>query len=220
MILEIDNVELSFGTKRILSGIYLKGETGKVTTILGSNGCGKSCLLQVIFGSLNPKYKLVRLNKKPILKPLYLTKKVSFLSQHGFVPKGLKLITVFKFLKVSWNEFAVTFNSFEAYKNKKVKLLSGGERRIVETYLILKGKSNIVLLDEPFSHIAPLYIEKIKLLITEVKKQKVIIITDHMYQHVIELADSIYLLKDGHSKLINDLKDLEFYNYLNIGSMD
>ena len=67
---ELDNVELYFKNKRILNGIYLKAETGKVTAILGSNGCGKSCLLNIAFGSLKPKYMLIRLNNKPLLKPL------------------------------------------------------------------------------------------------------------------------------------------------------
>ena len=48
-ILEIDSVELSFGDRRILSGVYLAVETGGVTAVLGRNGCGKSCLIR-IFG--------------------------------------------------------------------------------------------------------------------------------------------------------------------------
>ena len=71
MPLEIDNVELYFKTKTIIRGVYLKAETGKITGLLGSNGCGKSCLLKIIFGSLTPKYKLIRVNNKPILKSLY-----------------------------------------------------------------------------------------------------------------------------------------------------
>ena len=49
MTAEIDNVELYFKEKRILSGIYLKAETGKVTAILGSNGSGKSCFAKYYF---------------------------------------------------------------------------------------------------------------------------------------------------------------------------
>lgn len=70
MIFELDNVELNFKSKRILSGVYIKAETGKVTAILGRNGCGKSSILNITFGNLKPKYKLVRLNQKPVLKPL------------------------------------------------------------------------------------------------------------------------------------------------------
>ena len=59
MIFEIDNVELYFKNKRILNGIYLKAETGKVTAILGRNGCGKSSLLDIAFGTLKSKYKWI-----------------------------------------------------------------------------------------------------------------------------------------------------------------
>jgi len=55
LIFELDNVELYFKNKRILNGIYLKAETGKVTAILGENGCGKSSLLNIAFGNLKPK---------------------------------------------------------------------------------------------------------------------------------------------------------------------
>ena len=51
-------------------------------------------------------------------------------------------------------------------------MFSGGERRLIETYIILKSKANIILLDEPFSHISPLYIEKIKKIINSEKKRK------------------------------------------------
>ncbi|EGV42646.1 ABC transporter ATP-binding protein [Bizionia argentinensis JUB59] len=219
MILEIDNVELYFKEKRILNGIYLKAETGKVTGILGSNGCGKSCLLNIIFGTLKPKYKLVRLDSKPILKPLYKTKLAHFLPQLPIAPNGLKLDTAFKLFKVDWQEFSTIFESFAIYKNFKFRELSGGERRVVETYLLLKSPVKIVLLDEPFSHVAPLYIEVIKQLISEEKKRKIIIITDHLYRDIIDTSDNLYLIKNGHSKLITDLKTLEDYKYISENSL-
>ena len=216
MILEIDNVELNFSEKRILNGIYLRAETGKVTSMLGSNGCGKSCLLQIIFGSLKPKYKLIRLNKEPVLKPLYLTGKVSLLPQHHFTPNQTKIATVFKLLKVDWFSFVSEFPKFEIFKNKRFNRLSGGERRVIEIYLILKKASQIVLLDEPFNGVAPLYIETIKAIINQEKKHKIIILTDHRYDEVIDVSDTIYLIKNGCSKLINDLSELKDYQYLSL----
>ncbi|MCK0177885.1 ATP-binding cassette domain-containing protein [Flavobacteriaceae bacterium S0862] len=199
MILEIDNVELNFNYKRILSGIYLKAETGRVVGILGSNGCGKTSLLNIIFGNIQPKYKLVRIGKKPILKPLYLTKLVKYLPQHTFL-LNLKLPSIFKLFHVDWEGFILHLPAFSKYKKTKINRLSGGEQRFVEIYLILKSNSDIVLLDEPFSHIAPLQIEKIKQLISIEKLEKIIIITDHLYSHIIETSDEIYLLKNGCSK--------------------
>lgn len=220
MIFEIDNVELYFKEKCILNGIYLKAETGKITGILGSNGCGKSCLLSIAFGDLKPKYKLVRIDEKPILKPLYQTKLASYLPQYHFIPNAFKTKTVFKLFNVDWDDFVKSFESFAMYKNIKFGKLSGGERRIVELYITLKCSKKMALLDEPFSHIAPLYLEKIKTLLEEEKQNKAIIITDHMYRHIISVSDTMYLLKNGSTKLINDLKELEDYKYLSMGALD
>jgi len=219
MVLEIDNVELNFSNKCILNGIYLKAETGKVTGILGHNGCGKSSLLQIIFGSLKSKYKLIRIDKTPVLKPLYQTQLIKYLSQYNAIPKQLKLSTVFKLYHVDWNHFEDEFRVFSKYKKQKFKILSGGEKRFIEIYLTLKSPSKIILLDEPFSHLAPLYIEAIYTLIHQEKEHKTIIITDHMYRHIIDISDTIYLIKNGATKLINDLTELEDYKYLSSGSL-
>ncbi|MBC3844908.1 ABC transporter ATP-binding protein [Winogradskyella echinorum] len=219
MIFELDNVELYFKNKRILNGIYLKAETGQVTAILGRNGCGKSSLLNIAFGNLKPKYKLIRLNSKPLLKPLYLTGLTKYLPQYNFIPSGIKLSFVFKLYQLDWDSFTENFEAFSIYKSSKLKALSGGERRIVETYIILKTKSDIVFLDEPFSHLSPLHIETVKQMIAEEKEHKVIIISDHLYQHIIEVSDTIYLLKNGATKKIEKLTELEDYKYLSEGSL-
>ena len=219
MIFELDNVELYFKNKRILNGIYLKAETGKVTDILGSNGSGKSCLLNIAFGNLKPKYKLVRLDNKPLLKPLYTTGFAKYLPQYNFIPNGFKLSFVFKLYNLSWSVFIESFEALSIYEDSKFSALSGGERRIIETYIILKTKSQIVFLDEPFSHLSPLHIETVKQMIVKEKEQKAIIISDHMYQHIIDTSDSIYLLKNGTTKKIEKLIELQDYNYLSEGSL-
>ena len=192
----------------------MKAEVGKTTAILGSNGCGKSCLLNIVFGNLKSKYKLVRLDNKPILKPLYKMGLVKFLPQYHFIPNRMRLPNIFKLYDLNWEAFISKFESFSKYQGEKIGHLSGGERRIVETYIILKSKSKLVLLDEPFSHIAPIFVEHIKQIISEEKKHKAIIITDHLYKHIIDAADSIYLLKNGTTKKIEHLAELEDYKYI------
>lgn len=219
MLLEVDNVELYFKQKRILSGIYLKAETGVVTGVLGRNGSGKSCLLQIIFGSLKPKYKLVRLNGTPYLKPLFKSGKIKYLPQHNYLPKNLKLKTSFQLYHVDWLEFITVFEEFKGLEQRNPRSFSGGQLRLIETFLILKSNSEIVLLDEPFSHLSPLHIERIKTLIEEEKLTKTILITDHMYRRIIETSDNIYLLNNGCTKLINNLSELEDYKYLSEGSL-
>ncbi|MFR8223494.1 MAG: ATP-binding cassette domain-containing protein [Alistipes shahii] len=63
-ILEIDSAELAFGERRILSGVYLLVETGGVTAVLGRNGCGKSCLMKILSGSLKAGFCSMRIDGK------------------------------------------------------------------------------------------------------------------------------------------------------------
>jgi ABC-type multidrug transport system ATPase subunit len=215
MIFEIDNIELSFTGKRILNGIYLKAETGQITGILGSNGSGKTSLLNIFFGNLEPKYKLIRINSEPVLKPLYQTKLVAYLPQHHFIPKALKVDSLFKLFKVSWNEFTTHFETFGHYRKIKFEKLSGGERRLIETYIILKSNVKLVLLDEPFTHLSPIYIATIKALIEKEQKEKAIVITDHMYKHILDLANAIYFIQHGNSKLLHEKEELVNLKYIN-----
>lgn len=214
MLFELDNVELYFKNKRILNGIYLKAETGKVTGILGRNGCGKTSLLDIAFGNLKPKYKLIRIDSKPLLKPLYKTGFVKYLPQYDSAPKDFKLYRLFKVFELNWDTFSERFEEFLIYKNYKFGNLSGGQRRFIETYIILKTKSEIVFLDEPFNGISPLMIEGVKALITEEKIKKILVVTDHKYENVINISDNLYLLNNGTTKLINKFSELEDYGYL------
>ena len=216
MILEADSIELSFDDKKILYGVYLKAEKGKITGVLGRNGSGKTCLLRIIFGDLMPKYKSIRLNGKHFQKPIFTTNKIAYLPQHKLLPNSISLKKAFNLFNQNWIEFINHFESFSRYNNSKCNQLSSGELRVVETYLILNSDKEIIMLDEPFSFIAPLYVEKFKTLIQEKKHKSAIVVTDHFYHQILDISDSIYFLKDGYSKLINSKEDLENEGYLNI----
>ena len=215
MTFEIDNIELDFGGEHILSGIYLKAETGMITGILGTNGTGKTSLLKIIFGSLQPIHKLIRIDKRAYLKPLFTSGLVKYLPQHSIIPSYLRIDKVFELYKVDWKEFLSHFPEFSEYQKSRSGQLSGGQQRVVETFLSLKSPSILVLLDEPFTHLAPVFIEKFQELLQEEKKKKAIIITDHMYHHILETADELYLLKNSCSKYIKNPRELEEYSYLN-----
>lgn len=219
MIFEIDNIELNHGGKQILNGIYLKAETGKITGILGNNGTGKSSLLNIIFGNLQPLHKLIRINSQVYIKLLFSSGLVKYLPQQRLIPPYLQIDKVFKLYKVNWKDFLVDFPEFSIYRKSRMHEVSSGQQRTLETYLILKTPSQLLLLDEPFSHLSPLSIEKFQHLLQEEKKRKAILITDHRYYHVIQTADELYLLKNGCSQYIIDPLELEEYRYLNPNSL-
>ena len=214
-LLEIDNVALTFGQVDILKAIYFKAEIGKVTGILGSNGSGKTSLLRIVFGELKPHNKLIRLDNKPILTPLYKTGIIKYLPQFHIIPKNLSLKSCFSYFETSLDDFLIDFPNFKSQGKFRFSKFSGGEKRLIETYLILKSTANIILLDEPFSHLAPVYIQQLKKLIEIEKKNKIIIITDHLYNHVLDISDDLYLLKDGWSRLLKSPVELIHHKYLN-----
>ncbi|MCK0190219.1 ATP-binding cassette domain-containing protein [Arenibacter sp. F20364] len=215
MTLEIDSVDLEFDGNKILYGIYLKSELGKVTGILGRNGSGKTSLLRILFGDLRPKYKNIRINGKCLPKPLYRTGKIGYLPQHPLLPKHLRVKRVFELFNLSWEQFIIHFESFIEYSQTRIKDLSSGEVRVIETYVILLSNKEIILLDEPFSFIAPVYVEKFKSLINSVRKRSIIILTDHFYKDILTVSDTVYLLKNGCSKKIEDEKELKREGYTN-----
>ncbi|MEA4839548.1 MAG: hypothetical protein VB110_00915 [Bacteroidales bacterium] len=71
------------------------------------------------------------------------------------------------------------------------------------------------MLDEPFSPVMPVYIETIKRLIVREKEKKGIIVTDHLYQNIIDISDSLYVINDGKTYLTKSVQDLETLGYIN-----
>tara|TARA_R110000787_G_scaffold15038_3_gene46280 strand:+ start:2075 stop:2731 length:657 start_codon:yes stop_codon:yes gene_type:complete len=213
-VLEVDNIEVVFGKNSILNAVYFKAETGKITGVLGSNGCGKTSLLRIIFGEYIPKNKLIRIDSKPILKPLYKNHSIQYLPQFNFIPNRFSLKKTFYLYNLNFSEFVKLFSEFVNFEHTKLHELSGGERRLIEVYVTLKSNTEIILLDEPFSYLSPIYNEILKKIIQEEKENKIIIVTDHMYQNILDISDDVYLLKDGWGKQIKSHEELVRYNYI------
>ena len=214
MKLEIDNVELYFKQKQILKGIYLKAETGSVTAVLGRNGCGKSVLFKILFGSLRAKSKLIRVNNTAVLRALFTVYATKLLPQHALAPRHLKVKKLFQMYEVDWGQFIQNFEGFDSYQNLRFRYLSGGQQRLIEAYLVLMSPGKIVILDEPFSGLAPIHAERLATLITQEKTHKVILISDHRYDMILDLADDIYLIKNGCSYPVKDEAQLRAMQYL------
>nr|WP_291870596.1 ATP-binding cassette domain-containing protein [Maribacter sp.] len=104
--------------------------------------------------------------------------------------------------------------------NKKVKHLSGGEKRIVEILLVVHSDAKFILLDEPFNGVSPLMKDYITEYIKEMKLNKGFIITDHDYENVIKVADTISFLKDGYLKELKDNNQLVELGYLTKSTYD
>jgi ABC-type multidrug transport system ATPase subunit len=210
-VLEIDGVQLQFDGRTILSGIYLKSETGKITGLLGKNGTGKSCLMQIMYGSL-PCEKSVRFDRISIVEAFKRPELVMYLPQFHFIPRSLSVRRVFRDFGLAYSEFQDRF-AFAAGDRSSIGSLSGGERRLIELYMIVKSATQFAMLDEPFTHLNPLQIEKVRELLIGEKANKGLLITDHMYRHITEIADNLYVLSNGRTHLAKNVADIETLGY-------
>lgn len=131
-----------------------------------------------------------------------------YLPQFNFIPNRLSLKRIFKDYEIDFKEFEIIFPFYQS--KSSFQSLSGGQRRIVEIYIISKSKTQFAILDEPFSHLSPIKIEEVKQFIVEEKINKGFLITDHMYQHVLDISDDIYVLADGKTHLINDIQEIKY----------
>lgn len=101
-----------------------------------------------------------------------------------------------------------------AFLNKTSRNLSGGEKKIVETLIITYSDSEFVILDEPFSGISPKAVDEMEIIIKSQTPNKGIIISDHNYMSILNMADDTYLLSDNYLRKVKDLKELQQFNYL------
>ena len=213
-LLEFDSIRLSFNGRVILSDIYMRCETGKITGLLGRNGQGKSCLFNIVYGELEPEEKSVRFDKVRVDRAYMRPELLRFLPQFDFFPKSFSIGRVFDDFSLDYRELERRFPEFASKHRFPIGKLSGGEYRFLQTYVILKAASQFVILDEPFTHLMPLQIEKVIELIREEKEQKGLLITDHLYQHIISLSDHVYLLTDGKTHPVKDLFAIEGLGYV------
>jgi ABC-type lipopolysaccharide export system ATPase subunit len=213
--LHVDSVIKSFGNKQILTDIFLSCSKGEIIGILGRNGTGKSTLLKIIFGSLQADNRFVRLNGK-LAHSLFANRNfISYLPQENFLPNHIQIKDCISILcNKSNGDLLRDYYLIKPMLNKKCKQLSGGEKRLVEIFLIIYSRAEYVLIDEPFKGIAPIYIEDIKNRIVEQSENKGFLITDHDYRNILEIATKTLLLFDGGIKEIKTKSELKDWGYL------
>ncbi len=211
--LEADSVTLTFGGRPILSGAYLSCRRGEIVGLLGRNGSGKSSLLKIIFGSLGADFKHLRIDGT-IVPQGYRSGQLAYLPQGHFLPPFLRVGELLNELDVPARERIVSAGVLERLVRSPVRDLSGGELRFLECCWVLFRPVPFILLDEPFTGLAPVYVELLQQLITEQGKEKGIILTDHQYRSLLESSNRIVLLHNNSVYAIRDERDLVTHSYL------
>jgi len=168
-----------------------------------------------LFGTLYTNYKHISVNGENLSQPFKKKGIISFLPQDNFLPKNLtvnKIINLFD-RQTDINQYYDDQVLAKVF-NTKIRNLSGGESRYLEVKLILSLDSKFVFLDEPFNGISPLHIDLIKKMIRSNTNNKGIVLTDHDYRNVLDIANKYMILFDGGIKVLKSKEDFIYWGYI------
>lgn len=215
--LEVYAVRKSFGSKKVLESVAFSLAKGQILGVYGSNGSGKSTLLKILFGTLKADALDLRINRLPVSqKNIIPQQHIGYLPQDNFLPKHLKVRDIIPMFYDDGDQQDLVFRApfVEKIATRKAGMLSMGERRYLELLLVSHLPHPFLLLDEPFSMIEPLYKEVIGEFLLSLKAKKGILITDHYYKDVLNIADRNLVLTQGVSYPAKTQEDLKKLGYL------
>jgi branched-chain amino acid transport system ATP-binding protein len=209
--LEVNGLAVNYGAIQALQGISFHVEEGEVVTLIGANGAGKSTTLRTISGLLYPSAgEISYLGQSIVGKP------ADWIVKQGVihVPEGRKIfapLTVRENLEMGAytrrdkQEIAQTmqrvFSSFPRLEERLSQLggtLSGGEQQMLAMGRGLMAQPKLLLLDEPSMGLAPILVEEIFDIITEIHELGVsILLVEQNASMALSVADRAYVLETG-----------------------
>ena len=217
MILELKNIEKSFGEKKVLTGVSFKAEGGKAFGLLGRNGAGKTTSIRILMDVFPANSGEVLIDGKPID---YNKIGIGYLpEERGLYPKKLIIdqLTYFAELKGMSRKAAVQSIDYwlgrlgmTEYRNKKLETLSKGNQQKIQLITALAHDPDIIILDEPFSGLDPVNAMLLKDVVKEqIAKGKIVLFSSHQMSYIEEFCDSIAILNNGVAVLHGDLHDIK-----------
>jgi ABC-type multidrug transport system ATPase subunit len=214
MKLEVSGLYYGVKGKEILSGVYLSIEVNEIVGLFGRNGSGKSTFMDVVFGLKKADFIDLRLNGNKINVNNYPRPFIGYLPQDGYLPPSVSLKSVFEWFEIDDKNILRILDVLDQPSSTRVKSLSLGQKKIFELLILLYSKITFLLLDEPFSGLSPLNIEKVVLAIAENNLRKGILITDHQYQTVLDISNRACVIENGSIKLLAQKDDVLNTSYL------
>jgi len=209
--LKTENLYVAYGEIEALHGVSIEVNEGEIVAIIGSNGAGKSTLLNTISGLIRPKqgtiqYKDIRLDTTPPDR----------IVAHGVcqVPEGRRIfssLTVLENLemgaqlpenrKTYKQNLEKVFNLFPRLSERikqEAGTLSGGEQQMLAIGRALMGNPKLLLLDEPSLGLAPVLVEEVYQVITEIQISgtPILLVEQNAYQ-ALQVANRGYVIETG-----------------------
>lgn len=209
--LTLENIWASYGPVQVLSGVSLDVPAGKVITLLGGNGSGKSTTLKTIVGAVKASAGSIRFEDREICG-----KEPREIIPMGIslVPQGRRIfapLTVMENLRLgayarrrqekSKDDFESIYERFPEVRQwlrRKGNALSVGQQQLVAFGRGLISRPKLLLLDEPSSGLAPILVERLGEIIMKLKEAGMTILLVEQNVHLaLSVADFGYILRDG-----------------------
>lgn len=217
MLLELKNIDKSFGNKQVLKGVSFTAESRKAFGLLGRNGAGKTTSIRILMNVFPANSGEVLVDGKPIDYD-----KVGFgylPEERGLYPKKLIIdqLVYFAQLKGMSHKQAVKAVDYwlerlgmSEYRNKRLDTLSKGNQQKIQLITALAHNPHIVILDEPFSGLDPVNAMLLKDVVKEqIAQDKIVLFSSHQMSYIEEFCDSIAIINAGKVALHGDLHDIK-----------
>lgn len=217
MVLEMKDINKSFGAKQVLKGVSFRAEGGSAFGLLGRNGAGKTTSIRILMDVFPADSGQVLLDGKPVD---YSKIGLGYLpEERGLYPKkpiGEQLVYLarLKGMGKKAAEQAVDFwlkrLGMEEHKNKRLDTLSKGNQQKIQLITALAHDPEIIVLDEPFSGLDPVNAQLLKDVVKEqIGKGKIVLFSSHQMNYIEEFCDSIAILHQGEVVLSGNLRDIK-----------
>jgi lipopolysaccharide export system ATP-binding protein len=209
--LEVQDLEKSYGGRKVVNGLSFKVKQGEIVGLLGPNGAGKTTAFYMTIGVIRPDNGLVLFNGENVtFLPIHRRAKMGmgYLAQEPSVFRGLSvednILAILESLSLSKTEKEAKLEellqelNLTSLRNKIASTLSGGERRRLEITRALITNPTFLLLDEPFANIDPISVQEVKELIRHLSGKNIsVLITDHNAREIFSIVDRSYLVFEG-----------------------
>jgi len=210
-VLQTIDIAKQYLKRRVVDGISINVETGRIVGMLGPNGAGKTTSFYMIAGFIRPDRGQVILDGENITSlPIHkrARKGISYLAQDSSV---FKKLTVEENIRIILEPLGLSRKKIKERINElfgELKIgyladhqahsLSGGERRRVEIMRALATNPRFILLDEPFAGIDPLAVADLQQIILDLKAKGLgILISDHNVRETLAVCDNAYIVSNG-----------------------
>ncbi|BDG61852.1 ABC transporter ATP-binding protein [Caldinitratiruptor microaerophilus] len=222
MILEVEDLVVSYGPIEALHGISFSVEEGEIVTLIGANGAGKSTTLRAISGLVRPRGGRVVFRGRDITR---VRAHEIVRMGIGHVPEGRRVfanLTVLENLEMG--AFTAPAGSFEQglkrvferfprlreRQHQVAGTLSGGEQQMLAMGRALMARPQLLLLDEPSMGLSPILVQEIFEIIKEINNQgtTVLLVEQNAFM-ALSIAHRAYVLETGRIAISGRAADLQ-----------